>query len=74
MNIEVIGGKSCSYCEQTKKYLTEQGLPFTYKNVHEDPEAMKELKSQGFRKIPQIWIDGKHIGGFTELHTFLKDT
>jgi glutaredoxin len=73
MKILVLGGAGCRFCELVKKLLIERNLDFDYRDVREDELAMEKLKSGGFRTIPQIWADDKHIGGYTELHSFLQD-
>lgn len=35
-------------------------------------KVIKEIKSLKFNSIPQIWINGKHIGGYSELHKFIS--
>ena len=72
MKIEVLGGTGCQFCKLAVNLLNSKDLPFEYKDVREDPKAMSKLKSHGFRMIPQIWIDDKHIGGYTELHSYLQ--
>ena len=72
--IEVLGGDNCRFCVMAKQLLESKELSYTYRNVREEPEAMAKLKALGLRTIPQIWIDDKHVGDYTELHTYLKDT
>ena len=72
-NIEVIGGANCRFCVMAKTLLESRDLEYKYRDVREEPEAMAKLKELGLRTIPQIWVDGKHIGDYTELHSFLQD-
>lgn len=68
MGIVVYGtGKACTWCVQCCDYLEREGKEYTYKNVREDEEALEELQSQGFGSVPQVFIDGEHIGGYMEL-------
>jgi len=68
MEIVVYGtGKECAWCVRCCEYLEQSGKEYTYKNVREDDDALEELKTQGFGSVPQVFIDGEHIGGYMEL-------
>lgn len=73
MKIVVYSTHTCPICVKTKTLLSKWGLPFEMKMIDEDKITMAEFSrvAQGARTVPQIIIDGKHIGGFsdlTELH------
>ena len=59
----------CPICEQTKKLLTKWNIHFDEARIDLDRELLKEMLeiSNHARMVPQISIDGKWIGGFTEL-------
>ena len=59
----------CPICEQTKKLLTKWGIDYDEARIDLDREQLKEMLeiSNHARMVPQISIDGKWIGGFTEL-------
>jgi glutaredoxin 3 len=64
----------CGYCAAAKRLLAAKGAPFTEIDVMMDPERRQEMlaKSGGRRTVPQIFIDGRHIGGFDELNALDK--
>lgn len=67
-NIEVYTIDNCSYCAAAKNLLRERGLSFKEINIDGDQDKIKELINKtGHRTMPQIFIDGRFIGGFTEL-------
>jgi glutaredoxin 3 len=73
MKIIIYSTNTCPICVKTKELLTKWGLPFEQKMIDEDRKLMSEFSqvTNGARMVPQIVIDGKHIGGFsdlTELH------
>ncbi|HXW60586.1 MAG TPA: glutaredoxin domain-containing protein [Myxococcota bacterium] len=71
-NIEVYTIDNCGYCEAAKKLLKEKGLSFKETNITGDQNQIKELINKtGHRTLPQIFIDGKFIGGFQELRAHL---
>ena len=59
----------CPICEQTKKLLTKWNIDYDEARIDLDREQLKEMLeiSNHARMVPQISIDGKWIGGFTEL-------
>ena len=64
----------CGYCAAAKRLLTAKGADYAEIDVMMDPERRQEMltKSGGRRTVPQIFIDGRHIGGFDELNALDK--
>ena len=64
----------CGYCGAAKRLLTAKGADYAEIDVMMDPERRQEMlaKSGGRRTVPQIFIDGRHIGGFDELNALDK--
>ena len=60
----------CGYCARALKLLTDKGADFTEIEAGMDPKLRQEMieKSGGGMTFPQIFIDGKHVGGSDELH------
>ncbi len=59
----------CGYCSAAKRLLAGKGVEIAEIDVMFDPEQRQKMmeKSGGRRTVPQIFIDGRHIGGFDEL-------
>lgn len=59
----------CPICEKTKSLLSKWGIPYDEARIDTDMAARREFSriTDGARTVPQIAIDGKWIGGFTEL-------
>ncbi len=59
----------CPYCERAKKLLKSKGYAYEeVKLTEEDDQAWTDLEAKThFKTVPQIFIDGKFQGGFTEL-------
>jgi len=59
----------CPICEKAKAALTRWDIPFREVRIDLDRAALREFSAatHGARSVPQILIDGKHIGGFSEL-------
>lgn len=66
--IEVYTTAWCGYCDRAKALLEERGLAYEEIRVDRDPAfRAKLLDLTGRWTVPQILIDGRPIGGFTEL-------
>lgn len=65
----VLGKPRCSYCTKAKHLLEDAGIPFIYKDVTKPASIMLKrwMDVEGLTTVPQIWVDGEHIGGYDEL-------
>ena len=59
----------CGHCARAKKLLAERGL--AYEEVSSSPRRLRA--TTGRATTPQVFIDGKHIGGADELEVFFGD-
>lgn len=67
-NIIVYSADWCPFCVRAKQLLESKGLKFEEVNVDQVPGAREEVVSKtGHKTIPQIFINDKFIGGFSEL-------
>lgn len=68
--VVVYSGPSCPYCVRAKMLLQKKGVTFEDIDVKADPSKRDEMlaKSNGKQTIPQIFINGKHIGGSDDLY------
>jgi glutaredoxin 3 len=59
----------CGYCSAAKRLLKEKGAEFMEIDVMFDSGHRDEMMERsGRRTVPQIFIDGRHIGGFDDLN------
>jgi glutaredoxin 3 len=66
--VEVYTSPYCGYCRQAKRLLAERGIPFEEIDVGEDDDLRAQIiERSGQRTVPQIFIDGRPIGGYEEL-------
>jgi glutaredoxin 3 len=67
--VKIFSTGTCPICENTKNLLTKWKIPYDEIRVDQSKDGLKEMleKTQGARTVPQILIDAKWIGGFTEL-------
>jgi glutaredoxin len=46
------------------EFLSQRKIPYTAKDIREDPEALEELRALGSRSTPTIVVDGEVLVGF----------
>jgi glutaredoxin 3 len=59
----------CPYCSRARALLKKKGVAFNEIDITEEPERRPEMiqRAGGRRTVPQIFIDGEHIGGCDDL-------
>jgi glutaredoxin 3 len=60
----------CPYCAMAEALLARKGVEYTEIVASNDPEKKQQMiqRSGGRMTFPQVFIDGKHIGGSDDLH------
>jgi glutaredoxin 3 len=67
--IEMYATSWCPYCERARALLRAKGAAFEEISIEEHPERRDEMiRRSGRRSVPQVFIDGQHIGGSDDLH------
>ena len=69
MTAEVYGTQACGYCRKAKGLLKARGIEYQEFIVGEDisSEALSGKIGKQALTVPQIFLDGEYIGGYTEL-------
>ncbi|GAA3546088.1 glutaredoxin [Zobellella aerophila] len=75
----LFGKQSCPHCQRAKGYLQQAGIDYRYHDVVKDPGALYEMLARvkpiiGPKTpvtVPQIWLDGRYIGGADQLSTIV---
>ena len=58
----------CGYCVRAKALLDKRGIEYEEVHMDGDPEfRQKLLDMTGHWTVPQIFVDGRSIGGYMEL-------
>jgi glutaredoxin 3 len=66
--VVVYSKEYCSFCKQAKALLQSKKIAFEEIDVTFDAVLQEEMhRLSGRRSVPQIFIDGKSVGGFEEL-------
>lgn len=59
----------CPYCMRARELLAAKGVEFTEIPVDADLEKRREMEVKSRqRTVPQIFVDGQHVGGFDDIH------
>ena len=68
-DIEIYTQYFCPYCDRAKALLTKKGVAFREIDAPAGSPARDQARSRsgGRSSVPQIFIDGKHIGGCDDL-------
>ena len=65
----------CTYCDQAKALLKSKGIQFQEKKIGDGYTKEELLEAvPTARTVPQIFIDGELVGGFTELKKKLTES
>jgi glutaredoxin len=62
------------FCEWAKELLADYNIAYEERNISCGEWTREQLQeaAPGTKTVPQIFIDGKYIGGFTELKAYMK--
>ncbi len=68
-NIEIYTKSGCPYCARAKALLDSKGASYQESEINSDPSAREEMlgRANGRTTVPQIFIDGEHVGGSDDL-------
>jgi len=74
MKVEIYSKPQCPFCVQAKALAEREGYELTYKMLDEDFDRETLMETfPGARTFPQIIVDGKKIGGFTEFKALVDE-
>jgi len=67
--VELYTTPFCPYCTRARALLDRKGVAFTDIDITEESGRRAEMiqRAGGRTSVPQIFIDGEHIGGSDEL-------
>ena len=66
--VQIYTKELCPYCARAKALLRKKGVAFEEIDVEGDDEMRAWLvEATGQRTVPQIFVDGRSLGGFTDI-------
>ena len=75
MKATVYGTPRCSWCDRVTNMLGENEIEVEKIDVSESKENLKLMKGvagKNVTTVPQVVIDGKFVGGYTEVERFIN--
>ena len=75
MKAIVYGTSKCSWCDRVANMLNNSEIEVEKIDVSESKENLKLMKGvagKSVTTVPQVVIDGKFVGGYTEVERYLK--
>jgi len=74
MKAIVYGTSKCSWCDRVANMLNNSEIEVEKIDVSESKENLKSMKGAAGKNVstvPQVIIDGKFVGGYTEVERFI---
>ena len=67
--VEMYTTMFCPYCSRARALLQRKGVEFDDIDITEEPGRRAEMlrRAGGRTSVPQIFINGEHIGGWDDL-------
>ena len=67
--VEIYTTMFCPYCSRARALLERKGVDYTEIDIMEQPRRRDEMiqRANGRTTVPQIFIDGEHIGGCDDM-------
>ncbi|WP_066700860.1 glutaredoxin 3 [Sphingobium amiense] len=68
-NVEIYTKAWCGYCARAKKLLDSKGIDYQDYDITMGGPKREEMleRAPGRTTVPQIFIDGRHVGGSDDL-------
>ena len=75
MNAIMYGTSKCSWCDRVANMLNNSEIEVEKIDVSESKENLKSMKGAAGKNVstvPQVVIDWKFVGGYTEVERFIN--
>ena len=68
----VYGTQTCPYCTRAKSELSLRGMNFDFVDLDELGKTAAEVTARPVTTVPQIYIEGQYVGGYTEMMEYFN--
>ena len=67
--VEIYTKYGCPYCSRARRLLDDKGVDYEEYEINSEPGRRDQMleRSNGRHTVPQIFIDGRHVGGSDDL-------
>lgn len=70
-SVTVITKPGCPFCARAKQLLIDKGIRYEEVILGQDATSVSLKAISGQNTVPQVFIDGKHVGGSEQLERFI---
>lgn len=67
----VLSRPNCSWCDRAKELLRSYQVSFTEFDINQATQLKDFVLANGLTTVPQVYVDGTHVGGFENLEATL---
>lgn len=69
MKATILGRSHCKWCREARKLCKSKGVEYKYVDLDKgkNAEMKRFFELEKFQTVPQVWLDGEHVGGFADL-------
>jgi glutaredoxin 3 len=73
--VEIYTTPLCPYCWRAKRLLKSKGVAFVEIDLWQQPQRRAEMveRADGRTTVPQVFVDGRAVGGSDELVALERD-
>ena len=66
---------NCPFCIKAKEMLNAKGIKFEERSLSNGDWTKDQLLEAAptARTVPQIWLHGRYVGGYTDLETYYEE-
>lgn len=75
MKVVIYGKQSCPFCVSAKELCKAKGIDYEYIDFIQagmTKQDLEKIVGKPVNTVPQIFVDDKHVGGFTDLDSLLN--
>ena len=73
LDVTVMSRPGCPFCAKAKGLLSDAGIAYEELVLNRDYTSRSLYAMAGLDSVPQVFINGDHIGGAGELEEWLND-
>ena len=72
--VQIYTTRQCAYCIRAKALLAKKGVSYEEIDVEgDDARRVWLVEATGQKTVPQIFVDGRALGGFTDIAALDRD-
>jgi ribonucleoside-diphosphate reductase alpha chain len=69
---QMVTRQDCPWCVRLKELLQSEGVPFV--EITKEQAIQQNLWKEEYKTVPQLWLNGRHIGGYSDYVQLKQNT